>query len=54
MASLNPLVMILSQKLMDGTNYNQWKKNLYIVPDYEKIKFVLTIPRTNEPAADAS
>ena len=36
MASLNPLAMILSQKPMDGTNYNQWKTNLYIVLDYEK------------------
>ena len=54
MTSLNPLAMILSQKPMDGTNYNQWKTNLYIVLDYEKIKFVLTTPRPNEPAADAS
>ena len=54
MASLNPLAMILSQKPMDGTNYNQWKTNLYIVLDYEKIKFVLTTPRPNEPATDAS
>ena len=54
MTSLNPLTMILSQKPMDGTNYNQWKANLYIVLDYEKIKFVLTTPRPNEPAADAS
>ena len=54
MASVNPLAMILSQKPKDGTNYNQWKTNLYIVLDYEKIKFVLTTPRPNEPAADAS
>ena len=39
---------------MDGTNYNQWKTNLYIVLDYEKIKFVLTTPRPNELVADAS
>ena len=39
---------------MDETNYNQWKTNLYIVLDYEKIKFVLTTPRPNELAADAS
>ena len=38
---------------MDGTNYNQWKINLYIVLDYEKIKFVLTIPKLNKPTADA-
>ena len=54
MTSLNPLTMILSQKPMDETNYNQWKTNLYIVLDYEKIKFVLTTPRPNEPVADAS
>ena len=46
--------MILSQKPMDGTNYNQWKTNLYIVLNYEKIKFILTTPKSNEPAADAS
>ena len=54
MISLNPLAMILSQKPMDRTNYNQWKKNLYIVLDYEKIKFVLTTPRPNVSAVDAS
>ena len=54
MAYLNPLAMILSQKPMDGTNYNQWKTNLYIILDYEKIKFVLTTPRPNEPATDMS
>ena len=54
MASLNPLAMILSQKPMDGTNYNQQKTSLFIVLDYEKIKFVLTTPKPNEPAADAS
>ena len=46
--------MILSQKPMDGTNYSQWKTNLYIVLDYEKIKFLLTTPKANEPAVDAS
>ena len=54
MIFLNPLAMILSQKPMDGTNYNQWKTNLYIVLDYKKIKFVLTIPRPNKPTADES
>ena len=39
---------------MDGTNYSQWKTNLYIVLDYEKIKFVLTTPRPNEPVVDVS
>ena len=45
--------MILSQKLIDGTNYSQWKTNLYFVMDYEKIKFVLTTPKPNEPISDA-
>ncbi|KAK6136553.1 hypothetical protein DH2020_029694 [Rehmannia glutinosa] len=54
MASLNPLAMILSQKTMDGTNYSQWKTNLFIVLEYEKIKFVLTTPKPGETAADAS
>ena len=54
MAYLNPLAMILSQKPMDRTNYNPWKTNLYIVLDYEKIKFVLTTPRPNKLVVDAS
>ena len=44
--------MILSQKPMDRTNYNQWKTNLYIVLDYEKLKFVLTTPKPNESTID--
>ena len=54
MASFNPLAMILSQKPMDGNNYSEWKTNLYIVLDFEKLKFVLTTPKPNEPAANAS
>ena len=54
MASFNPLAMILSQKQMDGENYNEWKTNLYIVLDFENIKFVLTTPKSNEPAANAT
>ena len=54
MASFNPLAMILSQKQMDGENYNEWKTNLYIVLDFENIKFVLTTPKPNEPAANAT
>ena len=41
MASFNPLAMILNQKPLDGNNFEDWKTNLYIVLDYEKIKFVL-------------
>ena len=54
MSSFNPLAMILSQKPMDGNNYSEWKTNLYIVLDFEKLKFVLTTPKPNEPAANAS
>lgn len=58
MATFNPLVMILShQKLMDDNNYsdyNNWKMNLRIVLDYENIKFVLTTPKPQEPATNAS
>ena len=39
---------------MDGNNYSEWKTNLYIVLDFEKLKFVLTTPKPNEPAANAS
>ena len=52
MTYLNPFVMILSQKPMDRINYSQWKTNLYIVMNYEKIKFFLTTPRPNEPVVD--
>ena len=54
MASFNPLATILSQKPMDGSNYSEWKINLFIVLEYEKIKFVLSTPKPNEPAANAS
>ena len=45
MASFNPLAMILNQKPLDGNNFEDWKTNLYIVLDYEKIKFVLDTPK---------
>ena len=54
MASFNPLAMILSQKQMDGENYNEWKTNLYIVLDFENIKFVLSITKPNEPAINTA
>ena len=47
MASFNPLATILSQKPMDGSNYSEWKINLFIVLEYEKIKFVLSTPKPN-------
>ena len=51
MASFNSLVTILSQKLMDGSNYNKWKINPFIVLEYENIKFVLP---TLKPTVNAS
>ncbi|XP_061366753.1 mitochondrial fission protein ELM1-like [Gastrolobium bilobum] len=53
MSSFNPLATILSQKPMDGTNYKQWKTNLDIVLQFEKLNFVLTTPIPAQPAEDA-
>ena len=44
MASFNPLAMVLNQKPLDGNNFEDWKTNLHIILDYEKIKFVLDTP----------
>ena len=54
MASFNPLATILSQKPLDGNNYDLWKTNLYIILDFEKIKFITTTPKPQEPTANAS
>ena len=54
MASFNPLTMILNQKPLDGNNFEDWKTNLYIVLDYEKIKFVLNTPKPAIPEAGAN
>ena len=54
MASFNPLAMILNQKPFDGNNFEDWKTNLYIVLDYEKIKFVLDTPKPAIPEAGAN
>ncbi|XP_015894340.1 uncharacterized protein LOC107428334 [Ziziphus jujuba] len=54
MASFNPLATILSPKSLDGNNYDQWKTNLYIVLDFERIKFIATTPKPQELAANAS
>ena len=37
--------MIFNQKPLDGNNFEDWKTNLYIILDYEKIKFVLDTPK---------
>ena len=39
---------------MDGNNFEDWKTNLYIVLDYEKIKFVLDTPKPPIPEASAN
>ena len=52
MASFNPIAMILNQKPLDGNNFEDWKTNLYIVLDYEKIKFVLDKPAIPEAGAN--
>ena len=54
MASFNPLAMILNQKPLDGNKFEDWKTNLYIVLDYEKIKFVLDTPKIAIPEAGAN
>ena len=54
MASLNPLAMILNQKPLNENNFENWKTNLYIVLDYEKIKFVLDTPKPDVPEANAN
>lgn len=46
--------MILSQQPMDDKNYNKWKTNIFIVSEYENIKFVLTTSKLKEPVVDAS
>ena len=54
MESFNPLATILSQKPLDGNNYDLWKTNLFIVLDFERIKFITTTPKPQEPTANAS
>ena len=54
MASFNPLATILSQKSLDGNNYDLWKTNLYIILDFERIKFITTTPKPQESTANAS
>ena len=54
MSSFNPLATILSQKPLDGNSYDLWKTNLFIVLDFERIKFITTTPKPQEPTANAS
>ena len=54
MTSFNPLATILSQKHLDGSNYDLWKTNHYIVLDFERIKFITTTTKPKEPTTNAS
>ncbi|XP_015892185.2 uncharacterized protein LOC107426499 [Ziziphus jujuba] len=54
MASFNRFATILNQKPLDGNNYNLWKTNLYIFFDFERIKFITTTSKPQEPAVNAS
>ena len=54
MTSFNPLATILSQKPLDGNNYDLWKTNIYIILDFEIIKFITTTTKPKEPTIDAS
>ena len=46
--------MNLNQEPLNGNNFEDWKTNLYIVLDYEKIKFVLDTPKPTIPEAGAN
>lgn len=54
MIIVHRLTMLLSKKLMDESNYYQWKTNLYVVLELQNSKFVLTLPKPLEPTATAS
>ncbi|KAL0420463.1 UNVERIFIED_CONTAM: hypothetical protein Slati_3069200 [Sesamum latifolium] len=53
--SKNPLTMILETKKFNGTNYNDWLRNLRIVLDFENQTYVLykslpvTVPEGSTP-----
>ena len=53
MASFNPLVIILNQNKLTGSNYVDWKRNLDIVHTAEEHKYVLTQPCPSFPSLDA-
>ena len=53
MASFSPLVAILNQNKLTGSNYVDWKRNLDIVLIAEEHKYVLTQPCPSFPSLDA-
>ena len=53
MTSFSPLITILNQNTLTGSNYVDWKRNLDIVLTVEEHKYVLTKPCPNFPSLDA-
>ena len=53
MASFSPLIIILNQNKLTGSNYVDWEKNLDIVLIAEEHKYVLTQPCPSFPSLDA-
>ena len=53
MTSFSPVVTILNQNKLTGSNYVDWKRNLNIVLIAEEHKYVLTQPCPNFPSLDA-
>ena len=53
MASFSPLVTILNQHKLTGSNYVDWKINLDIILTTEEHKYVLTQPCPSFPSLDA-
>ena len=53
MASFSPLVTILNQNKLTGSNYVDWKRNLDIVLTAKEHKYVLTQPCPSFPSLDA-
>ena len=49
MSGLNPLSVILNQNKLNGQNYVDWKRNLFIVLTAEDYKYVLTMPCPAQP-----
>ena len=54
MTSFNPLVTILNQSKLTGSNYVDWKRNLDIVLAAEEHKYVLSQPCPNFSTLDTS
>ncbi|GMN63690.1 hypothetical protein TIFTF001_032774 [Ficus carica] len=50
---MSNLSVILTQNKLTGENFNDWKRNLLIVLNFEKHSFVLTKPRPPTPTIDA-